>query len=66
MYGFGLLVVRFVGGAFAKEAAQNDIVQKTVADLEWRTSTPGVPLVSSKDWKGPAGSHCTSNRFPKA
>jgi hypothetical protein len=63
--GFGVLVVGFLGGAFAKEAAQKEIVQKTVADLEWKTLTPGVPVASSEDWKGPGGAHCTWNKFPK-
>ena len=61
MCGFGLLVVGFVGVAFAREAAQ----KKTVADLEWKALAPGVPVVSSEDWKGAGGSHCTWNKFPK-
>jgi quercetin dioxygenase-like cupin family protein len=65
MCGLGLLAVGFVGGAFAKEAAQKEIVQKTVADLEWKTVTPGVPVVSSEDWKGSGGAHCTWNKFPR-
>jgi hypothetical protein len=63
--GFALLVVGFVGGAFAKDAAQKAIVQKTVADLEWKAMAPGVPVMIAEAWKGPGGSHCSWNKFPK-
>jgi hypothetical protein len=65
MCGVGLLVVGFVGGAFAKDAAQKAIVQKTVADLEWKAMAPGVPVMTADAWKGPGGSHCSWNKFPK-
>jgi len=65
MIGFGLLAVGLVGGALAKDAVKKEIVQKTVADLAWKELAPGVPVMISEAWKGPGGSHCTWNKFPK-
>ena len=65
MGGLALLVVGFVGGAYAKEAAQKEIVQKTVADLEWKAMAPGVPVMTAEGWTGPGGSHCSWRKFPK-
>ena len=63
--GLGLVTLGFVGGALAKGAAPKEIVQKTVADLEWKEVAPGVPVMASEVWKGPGGSHCAWNKFPK-
>jgi hypothetical protein len=65
MCGLGLLVVGFVGGAFAKDAGQKAIVQKTVADLQWTEVMPGSPVMIAAAWKGPGGSYCRWVKFPK-
>src|SRR5450432_341438 len=65
IFGVGLLAVGFVGGAMAKEAMKKEIVQKTVADLEWKEAGPGSPVMDSDVWKGPGGSHCGWHKFPK-
>jgi hypothetical protein len=66
MLGAGLLAAGFVGGVVAaKEAAKKDIVQQTVADLTWKEVMPGMPVMAADVWKGPGGSHCLFNKFPK-
>ena len=64
--GLGLIALGFGAGMVAaKEAAKKEIVQKTVADLTWKEVAPGIPVMAAEDWKGPGGSHCGFNRFPK-
>jgi hypothetical protein len=63
--GFGLLATGLVGGALAKEAPKKEIVQQTTADLTWKEVMPGMPVMAAEDWKGPGGSHCGWNKFPK-
>jgi quercetin dioxygenase-like cupin family protein len=46
------------------EGSGKGVVQKTVSDLAWH-DMPGTPVQVSDVWKGPGGSHCTFNRFPK-
>jgi uncharacterized protein DUF4437 len=64
--GIALVTVGFVGGALAaKEKPKKEIVQQTVADLQWKDIAPGMPVQGSESWKGPGGSHCWFNKFPK-
>jgi len=62
----GLLMFGFLGGTLlAKEKAKKEIVQQTAADLQWKDVAPGMPIMASDVWKGPGGSHCAFNKFPK-
>ena len=64
--GFGLMIGGLAGGALvASAAAKKEIVQQTIADLEWHDVAPGLPVKASDSWKGPGGSHCAFNKFPK-
>ena len=63
--GLALLAGAFLSAAIAKEAAKKEIVQKTTADLEWKEVMPGMPVMAAEAWKGPGGSHCGWNKFPK-
>lgn len=60
----GLLAVGFVSGALAKDAAK-EVVQETVADLQWKELAPGNPIMTAAAWKGPGGSYCRWVKFPK-
>jgi quercetin dioxygenase-like cupin family protein len=62
----GLLLVGFLGGTLAaKEKAKKEILQQTVADLQWKEAAPGMPIMTSEVMKGPGGSNCAFNKFPK-
>jgi quercetin dioxygenase-like cupin family protein len=62
----GMVAAGLVAGALAaKEAAKKEIVQQAASDFKWKEVASGMPVLAAAVWKGPGGSQCALNKFPK-
>jgi hypothetical protein len=64
VWGLALMAVGFVGGALAEKKAK-EIEQPKLDSLAWKAAAPDLPVMAADAWKGPGGSYCQFNKFPK-